>query len=152
LDRKEDGRRTYYITAAKAGIGLAQTSYLLRTDVLWQTNRATDNNVTGLLLPQSVIAPISGPVRCRLRIEAPGEARQVFCSPGNPSILDTAEQKGAEYAWRAAYQGYHSITVTKTPAIPATATTPAIAATTTTTFKLNQIGGYGSPFANDGAA
>lgn len=56
---------------------------------------------------------------------------------------------GGEYAWRAAYKGYDAITVTKTPGIPATATTPAIPATTTTTFKLNQIGGYGSPFANN---
>jgi hypothetical protein len=56
---------------------------------------------------------------------------------------------GAEYAFRAAYQGYDSITVTKTPAIPATTTTVAIPATTTTAFKLNQIGGYGSPFANN---
>lgn len=56
---------------------------------------------------------------------------------------------GAEYAFRAAYTGYDSITITKTPAIPATATSPAIAATTTTSFKTNQIGGYGSPFANN---
>ena len=50
------------VTAAKAGIGLAQTNYLPRADVVWQTNRATDNNITGLLLPQSIISPISGPV------------------------------------------------------------------------------------------
>lgn len=50
------------ISAAQAGITLARTSYLPRTDALWQANRATDNNITGLLLPQSVIAPISGPV------------------------------------------------------------------------------------------
>lgn len=66
----------------------------------------------------------------------------------NPK-LDVYAYFGAEYAWRAAYQGYDSIAVTKTPAIPATATTPAIPATTTTAFKLNQIGGYGSPFANN---
>jgi hypothetical protein len=63
--------------------------------------------------------------------------------------LDIYADFGGEYAWRAAYQGYDSITVTKTPAIPATATTLAIPATTTTTFKLNQFGGYGSPFANN---
>jgi hypothetical protein len=63
--------------------------------------------------------------------------------------LDVYFYYGAEYGWRAAYQGYNVITVTKTPAIPATATTSAIPATTTTTFKLNQIGGYGSPFANN---
>jgi hypothetical protein len=63
--------------------------------------------------------------------------------------LDIYSDFGGEYAWRAGYQGYDSITVTKTPAIPATATTPAVPATTTTTFKLNQFGGYGSPFANN---
>ena len=66
----------------------------------------------------------------------------------NPK-LDVYAYFGGEYAWRTAYQGYDSITVTKTPAIPATATTPAIPATTTTAFKLNQYGGYGSPFANN---
>jgi outer membrane protein len=48
--------------AAQGGVGLARTSYLPRADMVWQTNRATDNNITGLLLPQSIIAPISGPV------------------------------------------------------------------------------------------
>jgi len=63
--------------------------------------------------------------------------------------LDIFAYYGAEYASRAAYVGYNSITVTKTPDIPATATTTAIPATTTTTFKLNQIGGYGSRLANN---
>jgi outer membrane protein TolC len=49
-------------TAAQAGVGLARTTYLPRADTVWQTNRATDNNITGLLLPLSIIAPISGPV------------------------------------------------------------------------------------------
>jgi outer membrane protein len=47
--------------AAHAGIELAKTSYLPRTDLLWQENRATSNNIFGLLLPQSVIPSISGP-------------------------------------------------------------------------------------------
>jgi hypothetical protein len=63
--------------------------------------------------------------------------------------LDIYLYYGAEYAWRAAYQGYTSIAITNTPAIPATATTPAIPATSATSIKLNQIGGYGSPFANN---
>jgi hypothetical protein len=63
--------------------------------------------------------------------------------------LDIYAYYGEEYASRAAYAGYDSITVTKTPAIPATLTSPAIPATTTTTFKLNQIGGYGSRLANN---
>ncbi len=50
------------VRAADAGIGLAKTNYLPRADMVWQTNRATDNNITGLVLPQSIIAPISGPV------------------------------------------------------------------------------------------
>ena len=50
------------VRAAQAGIGLSQTNYLPRADVVWQTNRATDNNITGLLLPQSIVSPISGPV------------------------------------------------------------------------------------------
>jgi outer membrane protein TolC len=50
------------VKAAQAGVGLARTNYLPRADVVWQTNRATDNNITGLVFPQSIIAPISGPV------------------------------------------------------------------------------------------
>jgi outer membrane protein TolC len=50
------------VKAAQAGVGLARTSYLPRADMVWQTNRATDNNITGLVLSQSIIAPISGPV------------------------------------------------------------------------------------------
>src|SRR6266853_943632 len=50
------------VRAADAGIGLAKTNYLPRADMFWQTNRATDNNITGLVLPQSIISPISGPV------------------------------------------------------------------------------------------
>jgi outer membrane protein TolC len=50
------------VRAAEAGVGLARTNYLPKADIVWQTNRATDNNITGLLLPQSIIAPISGPV------------------------------------------------------------------------------------------
>jgi outer membrane protein len=50
-------------TAAQAGVGLARTTYLPRADTVWQANRATDNNITGLLLPQSITAPISGPVQ-----------------------------------------------------------------------------------------
>src|SRR6266699_5011786 len=50
------------VRAAQAGVTVARTSYLPRTDLLWQSNRATDNNITGLTIPNSVIAPITGPV------------------------------------------------------------------------------------------
>jgi outer membrane protein TolC len=49
------------INAAAAGIQLARTAYLPRVDVLAQVNRATRNNVFGLLLPQGVIPSMSGP-------------------------------------------------------------------------------------------
>jgi outer membrane protein len=48
--------------AAEGGIAVARTAYLPRADMLWQTNRATANNIYGLLLPQSVVPSISGPV------------------------------------------------------------------------------------------
>jgi outer membrane protein len=66
----EDALRNYpsirvsqeQINAAAAGIRLARTAYLPRVDALAQANRATRNNVFGLLLPQSVIPSMSGPV------------------------------------------------------------------------------------------
>src|ERR1700732_4011642 len=50
------------MNAAAAGIRLARTAYLPRVDALAQVDRATRNNVFGLLLPQSVIPSMSGPV------------------------------------------------------------------------------------------
>lgn len=50
------------ISAAAAAIQLARTAYLPRVDALAQVNRATRNNVFGLLLPQSVLPSMSGPV------------------------------------------------------------------------------------------
>ena len=66
----EDALRNYpsiqvsqeQINAAAAGIQLARTAYLPRVDMLAQANRATRNNVFGLLLPQGIIPSISGPV------------------------------------------------------------------------------------------
>jgi len=66
----EDALRNYpsirvsqeQINAAAAGIQLARTAYLPRVDVLAQANRATRNNVFGLLPPQGIIPSISGPV------------------------------------------------------------------------------------------
>src|SRR6266852_606521 len=50
------------VSAADAGLGLARTNYLPRADVLWQRDRATRNNIFGLLLPNAVIPSMSGPV------------------------------------------------------------------------------------------
>ena len=50
------------INAAAAGIRLARTAYLPHADALAQVNRATQEQLFGLLLPQSTIPSISGPV------------------------------------------------------------------------------------------
>jgi len=50
------------INAAASAIQLARTAYLPRVDALAQANRATRNNLFGMLLPQNVIPSISGPV------------------------------------------------------------------------------------------
>ncbi len=47
--------------SAEAGVELARTGLLPRADLLFQENRATRNNVFGLLLPQSTLPSISGP-------------------------------------------------------------------------------------------
>jgi outer membrane protein len=80
--------------SAEAGVGLARTSYLPRTDVLWQSNRATDNNITGLTLPNSVIAPITGPVST---------------SPSNQSAWGTAS--GLLFSWEPLDFGYRGARV-----------------------------------------
>ncbi len=48
--------------AAHAAISLARDNYMPKADTLWQTNRATRNNVAGVLLPQATMPNPSGPV------------------------------------------------------------------------------------------
>jgi outer membrane protein TolC len=50
------------MNAATADIDVARSAYLPRLDSVWQSNRATANNVAGQLLPQSVLPGLSGPV------------------------------------------------------------------------------------------
>src|SRR5207302_5190288 len=50
------------VNASTAGVSVAKAGYLPRLDSLWQSNRATANNVFGQLLSQSVIPAMSGPV------------------------------------------------------------------------------------------
>jgi len=52
---------TFERDAATTGIDIARQSYLPRVDALLQVNRATHNNISGLLFPQSIVSPISGP-------------------------------------------------------------------------------------------
>jgi outer membrane protein TolC len=50
------------VNASIANVDIARTAYLPRLDSLWQSNRATANNIFGQLLPQGVIPSLSGPV------------------------------------------------------------------------------------------
>src|SRR5436309_9682378 len=50
------------VAASVAGVDVARAAYLPRLDSLWQSNRATANNIFGQILPQSVIPAMSGPV------------------------------------------------------------------------------------------
>jgi len=50
------------VSAQESGVDLARTSYLPRLDSSLQINRATRNNVAGLLLPGTAVPGISGPV------------------------------------------------------------------------------------------
>src|SRR6266850_310815 len=96
------------VNAAQAGVGLARTSYLPRADMLWQTNRATDNNITGLLLPQSVIAPITG---------------AVTLSPSNRSAWGSAA--GLLFSWEPFDFGYRGAKVDAARAVRNQATAEA---------------------------
>ena len=49
------------VAAQESGVDWARTAYLPRLDYSVQINRATRNNVPGLLLPGTVVPPISGP-------------------------------------------------------------------------------------------
>jgi outer membrane protein TolC len=50
------------VNVSTAGIDVAKAAYLPRLDSLWQSTRATINNVAGQVLPQSVLPAMSGPV------------------------------------------------------------------------------------------
>jgi outer membrane protein TolC len=48
--------------AATEAVRESRAAYVPRLDAIWQLNRASRNNVFGLLLPQSIVPSISGPV------------------------------------------------------------------------------------------
>src|SRR6187402_2667768 len=50
------------VSASTSNVSVAKAASLPRFESVWQTNRATANNVFGQLLPQSVLPSISGPV------------------------------------------------------------------------------------------
>src|SRR5438552_7064515 len=50
------------VNASMAGVDIARSAYLPRLDSLWQSNRATANNIFGQVLPQGILPALSGPV------------------------------------------------------------------------------------------
>ncbi|MBS0362983.1 MAG: TolC family protein [Proteobacteria bacterium] len=48
--------------AAASGVDAARAAYVPQVNLLWQINKSTINNMTGLLFPQGVLPSISGPV------------------------------------------------------------------------------------------
>lgn len=50
------------VDASAAAVDVSRGTYLPRLDAVWQSNRATANNVFGQLFPQNVIPSMSGPV------------------------------------------------------------------------------------------
>src|SRR5207247_4494480 len=83
------------ISAARAGVSLARTSYLPRADTLWQSNRATRNNIFGLSFANPVISPITGPV---------------LATTSNQSVWGSAA--GLLFSWEPFDFGYRRATVT----------------------------------------
>jgi outer membrane protein len=81
------------VSASAAGVDVARAAYLPRLDALWQSNRATANNVFGQLLPQSILPGISGPV----------------LPAGSASVWGSAT--GALFSWEAVDFGLRRATV-----------------------------------------
>jgi outer membrane protein len=82
------------VNASRANVSAAQAASLPRLDALWQTNRATANNVFGQLLPQATIPALSGPV---------------LASASNDSVWGSAA--GALVSWEAVDFGLRGATV-----------------------------------------
>jgi outer membrane protein TolC len=70
------------VDAAESGVTLSRQLLLPTVDVGGQALRATDNNITGALFPQSVILAVSGPVR-----------------PTTSTAATYASAYGASFAW-----------------------------------------------------
>jgi outer membrane protein len=84
--------------AAEEGIAVARTGYLPRVDLLWQGNRATHNNVFGLVFPQGVVPPVSGPVLSQSSDSVWGSAAGALISW---DAVDFGQRKAAVDAARA---------------------------------------------------
>ena len=79
--------------AAQHQIGVAKTAYLPRLDMLWQTNRATDNNRTGCFCPKASCRPFPGLSRLTPLAKAHGAAPVARSSIGDLSISSHAQHR-----------------------------------------------------------
>lgn len=81
--------------AAHASVRLARTTYLPQANLLGQVNRATHNNVFGLLEPQPlpVISSITGPVLGTNNNDNVWVRPSELTSVGSRSILGFADRK-----------------------------------------------------------
>lgn len=119
--------------AATSQVRVAQATSLPRLDAVWQTNRATANNVFGQVLPQSVIPAMSGPVLPSasgasvwgsavgallswepvdfgIRAAAVDEAQQVASQAGaNEAVTRLAVQAAVGAAFLAVAQADHAV-------------------------------------------
>jgi len=88
------------VNASTSGVSVAKAGYLPRLDSLWQSNRATANNVFGQLLPQSVLPALSGPVL-----------------PASSSQSVWGSATGALFSWEAFDFGLRRATVSSAEAV-----------------------------------
>ncbi len=51
------------VESSRNGVALARTSYLPQVNPIYQANRSTQNQVTGIFLPASIIPSVEGPVQ-----------------------------------------------------------------------------------------
>lgn len=105
-------------TAADRDVDVARAAYLPQVNLLYQINRATLNNITGALLPQSVIPSMSGPVLAQSSQSAwnSGAGALVSWRPFDfgyrAAKVDAARQAGAAAAQTAALTELDVLTAT----------------------------------------
>lgn len=88
------------VRRASAGIALARTAYLPKLDIIAGVNRATRNNVLGLLLPSQVISSTTGPVL-----------------PSSGTDSDWGSTTGVLVSWEPFDFGYRAANITAAEAV-----------------------------------
>src|SRR5271157_2704088 len=72
LDRSIDYALAHYpavrasleqVNSARSGVALARTSYLPQLNAIYQADRATQNQVSGIFLPSAITPALEGPLQ-----------------------------------------------------------------------------------------